>query len=1276
MRLLSHHFRALALGLLCLAAACAPARAGGVPIPDPPPVELALPPPSSNDGRLGYTASYMLANAYVMIEHGNYFQAQNFIERALRERPRDPKLLRVAAHVTRHLEYWPNLNAHLGPLVELEPDARDALAWRGYVRFLIRDGAGSQTDLETLLAGNPPPAVKAWAESLLPAVRELNLGFATAAAEEWEALRRREAEAENRDDPEAMARFYDDLAKEPGMELYALTGRGFMFLRHGRLEEAKAALARALADDRLDAKNRAEVENALTQIRRIEDDARERREVENRVAQLEKADDLGALDKYYTELAERDTFRTFALAARGFVRLRQGRADEARKDLDAVLHSPDLGARNRIDVAAAIERIDKDKAAEAELNRIRADVARMETDGDGAGLERLYTELAERDGFREYALSSRGFLRMGQRRFDEAREDFAKALESGGLADSARADIETAVRRMDADREIAAAWERVGQDIEKLEGAGDVAGLDRYYTQLTERDAFRDYAFAARGFILMSQGRLDEARADFARALGGRALPKETKDDIAAAVSRMDNDPGAISDWDRVKREIGELKAGGDTAALERYYAELLRQDRYRGFAMSSRGFLHLERGELAEAEALFEQALDCGDLDPETCAAVEAALQRARTSRRLSVAWEAVRAKVKELEAAGRNDTLEKLYTALADRKPFRVFALTSRGYLRLGAGRTEEAETDLGLALALPELEEADRKNIMATLSEIASGRLKAEQWEEARKLATRLEEEDDLEGVEAVLNGVLDDQPDNMYAVAMRGVNRISLGMIDEGTDDLALAIEAREIDAEYRKMLEELLEKVDESVAADLTPDSPRVAHYFAKANELLAEKDFDGANDMMVNAYRLRMSPSQNAVYLFYLAESLWAKKEYSKAYTLYKDAIEQLIDTHRLSDAKWRMSEYHQKKGERAKAVALARESVAAAPDLPWRKIQAAYLFYRYKMNEEAILYFEQVIDDDKLKFEEIAFFQDLGTAYLRLGNRERFRHYVQLHIDRSYLKVESPEVEIPKDVNALFGARQYNTTTPKRLRGYAYLFGSRFDNGDYLMQSLNEINLRLSTFNTVPVEAYFQTVGALASSFSGTYYNTWGGGYEAYSGKSDFGDTFKVVLGLRVTPVAGWSLALDRVFKIGRETDNDVRLRLGYFWAHGGEWEPCRDNWNYAMLYTDAVYSLEHSEFTFFGEARAGRSFKLDRLADKLVVTPFVGATLTGGGKAVPKSERWAGEAGPGLSVKKWVREDKYKAPQASWECIVQYRFGLTRNRRDVLSCTLSHAF
>ncbi len=152
--------------------------------------------------------------------------------------------------------------------------------------------------------------------------------------------------------------------------------------------------------------------------------------------------------------------------------------------------------------------------------------------------------------------------------------------------------------------------------------------------------------------------------------------------------------------------------------------------------------------------------------------------------------------------------------------------------------------------------------------------------------------------------------------------------------------------------------------------------------------------------------------------------------------------------------------------------------------------------------------------------------------------------------------------------------------------------------------------------------------------------------------------------VGARWKPFGGINLVFEvsRLFPIGKDARADVLLRAGYSDGGGTDLRVDVPDWWTWQIYGDIGYYVEEAQTIGVFEARAGRSFRLDGISNRLVLTPFL---AVGGGYdnllAIPE----AIGAGPGLNLRYWFRESKYMAPMSSLDVNVQYRFKLTGDDR-----------
>lgn len=151
---------------------------------------------------------------------------------------------------------------------------------------------------------------------------------------------------------------------------------------------------------------------------------------------------------------------------------------------------------------------------------------------------------------------------------------------------------------------------------------------------------------------------------------------------------------------------------------------------------------------------------------------------------------------------------------------------------------------------------------------------------------------------------------------------------------------------------------------------------------------------------------------------------------------------------------------------------------------------------------------------------------------------------------------------------------------------------------------------------------------------------------------------------GLRWKPFSENNLVfeLGRLVKIGDASRNDWLLRAAYSDGRGTDLRVDVPDWWMWNLYGEIVRYPETPETVVNFEARLGRSYRLDRIAGRLVITPLI--ALGGGYDNVLDTPRALG-AGPGLNLRYWFREDKYTAPRSFLDFGVQYRFKLAGDDR-----------
>lgn len=144
--------------------------------------------------------------------------------------------------------------------------------------------------------------------------------------------------------------------------------------------------------------------------------------------------------------------------------------------------------------------------------------------------------------------------------------------------------------------------------------------------------------------------------------------------------------------------------------------------------------------------------------------------------------------------------------------------------------------------------------------------------------------------------------------------------------------------------------------------------------------------------------------------------------------------------------------------------------------------------------------------------------------------------------------------------------------------------------------------------------------------------------------------------VGARWKPFSSLNLVLEasRLFPIGKHARTDGLLRIAYSDGYGTDLRVDVPDWWTWQVYGDLGYYVEEKQTVGTFEARAGHSFRLDGISNRLVLTPFL---AIGGGYDSSLATPEALGAGAGLNLRYWFRETRYTAPMSSVDINVQYR-------------------
>jgi adsorption protein A len=155
---------------------------------------------------------------------------------------------------------------------------------------------------------------------------------------------------------------------------------------------------------------------------------------------------------------------------------------------------------------------------------------------------------------------------------------------------------------------------------------------------------------------------------------------------------------------------------------------------------------------------------------------------------------------------------------------------------------------------------------------------------------------------------------------------------------------------------------------------------------------------------------------------------------------------------------------------------------------------------------------------------------------------------------------------------------------------------------------------------------------------------------------------SFQGGVGVRWKPMTTQNLVLSFSRTFGPRVDDDWLAQIGYSWDYGTDLRVDAPSWWTTRLAAEVGRYLENGVNYGVASAMVGRSYVLGG-DGRTVVYPhaFVGVEYTSN-DLVSKTN--AG-AGPGVSLRRWFREDVYNAPRSYWDLTVQYRARLTGDDR-----------
>lgn len=162
--------------------------------------------------------------------------------------------------------------------------------------------------------------------------------------------------------------------------------------------------------------------------------------------------------------------------------------------------------------------------------------------------------------------------------------------------------------------------------------------------------------------------------------------------------------------------------------------------------------------------------------------------------------------------------------------------------------------------------------------------------------------------------------------------------------------------------------------------------------------------------------------------------------------------------------------------------------------------------------------------------------------------------------------------------------------------------------------------------------------------------------------GGSTGGDSFQGGVGVRWKPITSQNLvfSVSRVF--GPQVNDDWLAQIGYSWDKGNDLRVDTTSWWTTRFYAEVGRYLEAGDNYGVASLMLGKSFLVGN-DGRTVLYPhgFIGVEYNSND---PVAKTTAG-AGPGVSLRRWFREDVYHAPRSYWDLTLQYRARITGDDR-----------
>jgi adsorption protein A len=331
---------------------------------------------------------------------------------------------------------------------------------------------------------------------------------------------------------------------------------------------------------------------------------------------------------------------------------------------------------------------------------------------------------------------------------------------------------------------------------------------------------------------------------------------------------------------------------------------------------------------------------------------------------------------------------------------------------------------------------------------------------------------------------------------------------------------------------------------------------------------------------------------------------------------------------------------------EEARRVA---DALRAAGDLPPRAhLDLAYLSTRVGDDRAAHAAFQQADAAGALPAGSLL---DAGYAAVRARRDDEAIAYFKRAIDADGLQLKM-------EPQLLYDTRR---TVAEVSRKWGVLASITMRNGGNVVPTFGAVGGGPGGQRTTQAgaEAYWRPWGYR----NGQFVELFARGFATLhneAGGLEGGDSFSGGLGVRWKPLTAHNLVLSLSRTFGPNVNDDWLAQVGYSLDHGTDLRVDTASWWTTRFSAEVGRYLENEQNYGVASLMFGRSFAVGD--GRTVVYPH--GVLAAEYSSVD-SPRTSVGAGPGVSVRRWFREDKYHAPRSYADITLQYRARLSGDDR-----------